>query len=231
MGDVDHGDVELLVDLLELAAQLPLEVGVDDRQRFIEQDGGHVIAHQATAHRDLLLLVGRQVAGTPRQQVFQLQHLGDLTHPGLHLVLRLALIAQREGQIVEDRHGVVDHRELENLGNVALFRRQPIDHAIIEAHLALGGGQQPGDDVEQRALATPRRAEQCIGAALLPDMIHAPDGVITVRGGRRQVAVRQIIEVYFRHQASPPPVVVGRSGERISAPSPCCSAPSPPSAA
>ena len=43
VGDVDHGDVELLVDLLELAPQFPLQVRVDHRQRLVEQDRRHVI--------------------------------------------------------------------------------------------------------------------------------------------------------------------------------------------
>ena len=68
VGDVDHGDVELLVDLLELAPQLPFEVRVDHRQRLVEQDGRHIVAHQAAPHGHLLLLVGGQVAGLELQQ-------------------------------------------------------------------------------------------------------------------------------------------------------------------
>src|SRR5690606_2043029 len=61
VGDVDHGDVELLVDLLELAPQLPLQVRVDHRQRLVEENRRHVLTYQAAAHGDLLLLVGGEV--------------------------------------------------------------------------------------------------------------------------------------------------------------------------
>jgi hypothetical protein len=38
-----------------------------------------------------------------------------------------APVAQRKGQVVENRHGVVKDRELEDLGDVALFGRQTGD--------------------------------------------------------------------------------------------------------
>ena len=45
MGDVDHGDIEALMDLFELTAQLPLELRVNHRQGFVKQDRGDIIAH------------------------------------------------------------------------------------------------------------------------------------------------------------------------------------------
>ena len=76
--DVDQGELELLVDLLELAPQLPLEVRVDHRQRLVEQHRGDVLAHQAAAERDLLLGVGGEAGGALVELAAQLQHLGDL---------------------------------------------------------------------------------------------------------------------------------------------------------
>ncbi len=46
---VDQCELELVVDLLELAPQLPLEVRVDHRERLVEQHRRHIGAHQATA--------------------------------------------------------------------------------------------------------------------------------------------------------------------------------------
>ena len=62
VGDVDHGDVERAVELLQLRAQLPFQMRVDHRQRLVEQDRRHVRAHQAAAERDLLLHVGGEAA-------------------------------------------------------------------------------------------------------------------------------------------------------------------------
>jgi hypothetical protein len=49
MRDVDQRELELVVDLLQLAAQLPLQVRVDHGQRLVEQHRRHILAHQAAA--------------------------------------------------------------------------------------------------------------------------------------------------------------------------------------
>ena len=46
----------------QLGAQLPFQRGIDDGQRFVEQDRGDVRAHEAAAERNLLLGVRRQAA-------------------------------------------------------------------------------------------------------------------------------------------------------------------------
>ena len=140
VGDVDHGVAEAAVQLLQLRAQHPFHVRVDDRQRLVEQDGVDVGAHQAAAERDLLLLVGGQPARPLARAVGQADHVEDLAHLAVDLGLRHAAVAQREGQIVVDGHGVVDHRELEHLGDVALLRRQLGDVAAVEQQLALRQG-------------------------------------------------------------------------------------------
>ena len=58
--DIDHGVAEPAVQLLQLRAQHPFHVRIDDRQRLVEQDRVDVGAHQPAAERDLLLLVGGQ---------------------------------------------------------------------------------------------------------------------------------------------------------------------------
>jgi hypothetical protein len=111
------------------------------------------------------------------------QHLGDFLHPRTHPRLGQPWL-RREGQVVEHRHGVVHHRELEHLGDVALLRVS-VDRFAVEQHLAMGRREQPGDDVEQGRLAAARRPEQGIGAALLPHMLQLAQGVVVGAGGRR----------------------------------------------
>ena len=153
VGNVDHGDIELLVNLLELAPQFPLQVRVDHRQRLVEQDRRHVIAYQATAHGDFLFFVGGEVAGFFAQQVLQVEDFGDLLHLAVNFRFGHALVAQRERQVVEHRHGVVHHRELEHLGDIAFLWGEIVDHLGIEQHLAFGRAEQAGNDIEQRGLA------------------------------------------------------------------------------
>ena len=63
VGDIDHGAPDALVQLLELGAQHPFEMRIDDRQRLVEHDDVDVGADQAAAERDLLLAVGGQAGG------------------------------------------------------------------------------------------------------------------------------------------------------------------------
>ncbi|MNZ56268.1 hypothetical protein D3C78_742130 [compost metagenome] len=215
MGDVDHGDVELLVDLLELAPQFPLQVRVDHRQRLVEQDRRHVIAHQAAPHGNFLFFVGGEVARLFAQQVLQVEDFGDFLHLGMNACLGHALVAQREGQVVEHRHGVVDHRELENLGDVALLRGQVVDRFAVEQHMALGRAEQPGNDVEQGRFATARWAKQRVGATLLPDVVHLADRVVLRSRRSLGVAVGEVLQTDFGHQAT---LVTRRPGAWTSRP-------------
>ena len=121
VGDIDHGQVELAVQRLELRAQLPFQFGIDHRQRLVEQHRGDVGAHQAAAERDLLLGVGgqpRRLAVEIGREIEQPRDLGD---PRVDLGLRHAAVLQRKCQVLSDRHGVVDHRKLEHLRDIALL--------------------------------------------------------------------------------------------------------------
>ena len=139
MGNVDHGVAEAAVELLQLAAQLPLHLRIDDRQRLVEEDRVDVGAHEAAAQGDFLFLVGGQAASAAIGAIFEADHLEDLGHPPIDLVRRKAPVAQREGEVLRHGHGVVDDRKLEYLRDVALFRR-PIGHVLaVKEDIAFAG--------------------------------------------------------------------------------------------
>jgi hypothetical protein len=60
---IDHQEIEGPMNSL----QLPLDRGVDHRQRLVERDCRHIRANQAAAQRDLLLGVGGEPAGAAVQ--------------------------------------------------------------------------------------------------------------------------------------------------------------------
>src|SRR5690606_14786929 len=109
-----------------------------------------------------------------------------------------------------------DHRELENLSDIALLRGHLVDHGGIEQHLAFRRAEQARDDIQQRRLATAGGAQQRIGTTLLPDMVHLADGVIRRALWVATVAVRQISQADLGHQRPPP---TRRSGACTSRPS------------
>ena len=55
--------------------------------------------------------------------------------------------AQAGLDVLAHRHGVVDHRELEHLGDVALLRRQLVHTVTIEQYVTFGGFQQARNNV------------------------------------------------------------------------------------
>ncbi|MNC75470.1 hypothetical protein D3C75_1270040 [compost metagenome] len=81
------------MDLLELASQFPLQVRVDHRQRLVEQDRRHIVAHQPAPHGDFLFFVGGEVARLFAQQALQVEDFGDFLHLGMNACLGHALVA------------------------------------------------------------------------------------------------------------------------------------------
>jgi hypothetical protein len=80
---IDHQEIERSMNSLQLRPQLPLERGVDHRQRFVEQDGRHIRANQAATQRDLLLGICGEPTSTPVQDAGQIEHRRDLGDPPL----------------------------------------------------------------------------------------------------------------------------------------------------
>ena len=123
VGDVDHRQVELAMQRLQLGAELPFQLGVDHGERLVEQHRGDVGSHQAAAERYLLLGVGGQPHGLAVEKGRQIKQPRDLADPRLDLGLGHTAVLQGEGEVLADRHRVVDHRKLEHLRDVALLRR------------------------------------------------------------------------------------------------------------
>ena len=181
MGDINHGRTQLIVNFLELAAQNPFQMRIDHGQGFIKQDGRHIITHQTTAQRNGLLFIRAQTACFLFKLAGQIEHPGNFTHPFVNPFGVNTAIAQRKGKVFVNGHGVVNHRELENLCDVAFFRGQFGDILAIKQYLSFRRGQKAGNDVEQRGLATTRRAEKGISPTIFPNMFHATQRIIRIR--------------------------------------------------
>jgi hypothetical protein len=196
---VDHGETDALVELLQLRAQAPLEVGVDHRQWLVEHDRVHVRAHQAPAERDLLLAVGGQSRGPRAKHRSQVEQLRDLAHPGAHARLGHPAIPQREREVVVDGHRVVDDRELEYLRDVALVRR-PLGHVrVAEEDPPRGRPEEARDDVQQGRLAAAGGAEERVRPAVGPLEVDAFQRPVGVARRIARVAVPQLLEADARH--------------------------------
>ena len=106
---------------LQLRPQLPFQLRIDHRQRLVEQNRSNIGSDQAPAERDFLLGVGRQPCRLAFEIGREIEQTRDLRNSRVDLALGYAAVLQRERQILSDRHGVVDHRKLEHLRDIALL--------------------------------------------------------------------------------------------------------------
>ena len=159
MGDVDGGRADLLLQLLDLAARLHAQLGVEVGERLVHQE--HLrVAHERAAERDALLLAAGELARLAVQQRLELDRRRRAAHPRVDLVLRRLAPPQREREVVVDRHLRVQRVVLEDHRDVALARGDAVDHALADADLALGDRLEPGEHPQRGRLAGARRPDQ-----------------------------------------------------------------------
>ena len=82
--DVDGGGLEPLVQLLDLGAHRDAQLGVEVRERLVEQE--HLrIAHDGAAHRDALALAAGELAREALEQRLQAENVGRAVHAAVDL--------------------------------------------------------------------------------------------------------------------------------------------------
>ena len=122
MGDVDGGDAKLALDATDLGAQLHPNLGVQRRQRLVEQQNLGV-DRQGPRQRHPLLLSARELMGIALAEIRQMddvEHLGD---GALDVGRRLAGDLQPEADVVGDCHVGEQGIGLKHHAHVALIGR------------------------------------------------------------------------------------------------------------
>ena len=159
VGDVDGGGPEPLVQRLDLGAHLHAELGVEVRERLVEEE--HLGApHDGAPHGDALALAAGELPRQAREQVAEVEDapgLLDLAAAGGGVD---AAQAQREGQVVLDGLERVERVVLKHHRDVPVLRVQVVDDAAVDRHLAGRDLLEAGDHPEQRRLAAARGADE-----------------------------------------------------------------------
>ena len=179
VGDVDRRRPDLLLQLLDLAAGLHAQLGVEVGERLVHQE--HLrVAHQRAPERHALLLAAGELARLAVQQPVELDRGGGAAHTRVDLRLVRLAPPQREGEVVVDRHLRIQRVVLEDHRDVALARGDAVDHALADADLALGDRLEPGQHPQRGRLARARRPDQheeLAVAGLERQLAHRLDGV------------------------------------------------------
>ncbi|MOA07159.1 hypothetical protein D3C78_1268420 [compost metagenome] len=163
MGDEHRGQVDLLVQARQPAAQLLAHLGVEGAEGFVEQQDLR-LHRQGASQGDALALAAGKLFRVAVGEPVQLHHvqqlvdlLGDLL---LGRALALGLHAQAEGNVVEHGHVAEQGVVLEHEADVAVAHVVLGDVLAVEHDAAHVRGFQAGDDPQQGGLAAAGRAEQ-----------------------------------------------------------------------
>ena len=161
--DEHAGDVHLVVQAAQPAAQVLAHLGVECAERLVEQQ--HLgLDGQGAGQGDALTLAARELmrvaVGDP-VELHELEQLGDLGANGaLARPRRLGPHPQAEGHVFEDRHVAEQRVVLKDEAHAAFARRHVGRVLPVEQHRAAVGLLQPRDDAQQRGLARARRPQQ-----------------------------------------------------------------------
>ena len=123
MGDEDAGDVQLVVQPAQPAAQLLAHLGVERAERLVQQQ--HLgLDRERAGERDALALAAGELRGIAVGQPVELHQLEQLVHLARGSAPRRALAArlhaQAERDVLEHRHVAEQRVVLEHEADLAL---------------------------------------------------------------------------------------------------------------
>ena len=159
VGDVDDRRLQAIEEQLQLGAHLHAQLGIEVGERFIQQEESW-LPHQGPAERHPLSLPAGELSRPAIEQLRDAEQIGgarDFLGDGLP---RFVAHFEGEGQVVAHAHVRVEGVALEDHGDVPVAGVQAADLLLVDEDLALGDVLQPGEHVERRALATPRRSDE-----------------------------------------------------------------------
>ena len=177
----DDGEVELPLQLLDLEAHRLPQLGIQVRERFVQEHHPGV-GHDGPGQRDSLLLPAAQIRGKDGLKARQVGVLERLRDRLRHIASGPALDAQRERHVLEDVQVWPYGERLEHHTEPAVLRRQVEvavphgDRSVAEPDLARGQVLEAGDHPQRGGLAAPRRAEEGEALPFLDGQVHVADG-------------------------------------------------------
>jgi hypothetical protein len=159
VGDVNGGGAETQMQFLQLDAHLHPQLGIEVRQRLVEQEHAGV-AHDGAAQRHALTLPAGKLARLALQQFADGEDVGRVPHALVDLGLFEFAHLEAERHVVVDAHMRVERVILEYHGDVAVHRRQCIDHVAVDGDIAGADRLKPGNHPERRGLAAAGRSDE-----------------------------------------------------------------------
>ena len=175
MGDIDRRGLETALQLADFHAHGDAQLGVEIRQRLVEQKYLR-LAHNGTSHGDALALTAGQLPRLALQHRRDFENLRGLAHPRIDLRFRRAAIAQAVGHVVVDAHMRIERVVLEDHGDVAIRRFDLVDDASANVDFAAGDGFKTSHHAQQRGLSAAAWPDQHAELSVSDFEVDALDG-------------------------------------------------------
>ena len=159
MRDIDKGDAQFPVHVLELELHFLAHLEVQRSERLVEeQDLG--LIDQRAGDGDSLLLAAGERAHAPLFEAFQIHQVQGSPDLALDHVLGRLLLPEAERDVVVDIHVREQSVPLEDSIDGPLIRRQVLDRFPVEQDLTLRRHREACDHSERRCLAAAGRPQQ-----------------------------------------------------------------------
>ena len=191
----DGGEAELALQLADLDPHLLAQLGVEVRQRLVEEE--HVRPDRERAGEgDALLLAARELARQALRVGVEPHEPQGLLGARGDLVLRQPAHLETEGDVLGDAHVREKRVALEHHAGVAPPRPQVGDVDAADAGRAAARLDEAGDHAQGRRLAAAGRAEEHHELAVRHLEVHLSHGVVVA------VALGQAKELEAGHQTT-----------------------------
>ena len=213
VGDVDRRAADAPVQLQQLGAHLHPQQRVEVRERLVHEEGDR-LADDGPPQRHPLPLPAGELVRVPLQVLGQAEQLRDLGDPAATSAFGRPRIFSGKPMLRLDGHVRVEGVVLEDHRHVAVFGPQVVGQPAVDVDLAVGGILQPGDDLQERALAAARRPEQDEELARLDIEVDALQGGVTAAVALRHAHQLDRSGGWRRPASSAVRSLLQRSGQR-----------------
>ena len=192
MRDVDHRRLQALVQRGDLGAHLYPQLGVEIRQRLVEEEDGR-LAHDRAPDRHALPLPAGELGRPSLEQRVEAEQFRRGLYLGVDLRARCPDVLEAERHVLVHRHVGIERVGLEHHRQSALRGRNVVDATPVEREIALGDGFEAGDHSQQRRFAAARRADE-------DDEFSVADGKIdAIDDGSASVTLDDALELEAGH--------------------------------
>src|SRR2546428_196757 len=156
---VHGGDAERALQLAQFHARFGAQLGIEIRQRLVQEKKAG-LAHDGAGERAALLLAAGELPGTPFEQMIDADLCRRFAHRGVDLRTRHGNHAQRKSDVLVDAHVRIQRVALEHHRDVPRAGLALRDVDAFHDHAPCIVRLEAGENTQRRRLARARGSQQ-----------------------------------------------------------------------